>query len=146
VLSEEDWTIASAVFPIIQANPTRFDPCAKAGFVLTPSLILRNKEKPAGPVGVISKAELHVLSATAMLQSTLVLVDMLPYKLLDATCKTIAICSLGYHGVRYMRGKGFRLGKVANVAVCVGLVNWGYMRYFKQDVWREKLKQQGSIF
>ncbi|KAJ1429903.1 hypothetical protein B484DRAFT_396147 [Ochromonadaceae sp. CCMP2298] len=83
------------------ANPTRFDPRAKAGFVLTPELILRNREKPAGPVIFISKAELHA-----------------------------------FKGV----------GVTARGAFCVWLANRCYMSLYKNDFWREKLKQQGSVF
>jgi hypothetical protein len=146
VLSEEDWVMAETVFGIVQANRTRFDPRAKAGFLLTPSLIMRNREQPPGPVDVISKVELQVLAASAIRENLAVLQDLLPNALLSVTCQTIIGSAFFFHGIRYIRGRGFKFGALANGACLLYCVNWGYMSFFKHEGWREQLRQQGSIF
>ncbi|KAJ1440601.1 hypothetical protein B484DRAFT_143302 [Ochromonadaceae sp. CCMP2298] len=146
VLSEEDWVVAKAVFGIMQANQKRFDPRAKAGFLLTPSLIMRNREQPAGPVCVISKAELRVLAAAAVRENLVLREEMLFHTLLDDTCTTLMACYIVYNGAQFVRGKGFqRFGAVTTGVICVSFLNMGYIYLFKRDGWIEQRKQQGSI-
>ncbi|KAJ1438077.1 hypothetical protein B484DRAFT_444911 [Ochromonadaceae sp. CCMP2298] len=152
VLSEDDWAYADAVFRIIQENHARFDPRNKAGYLLTPSLILRNREKPPGGpggglgvVGVISRAELQVLASAALGEHMLLKEEKAPHGLLCLACCATMGGAAVYRGSRYILGKGLKVGLLAKGAFWVFQAELAYLYFFKFEGWNEQYKQLGSV-